>query len=890
MAEGQTATNPQTGERVILRGGQWVPLGGGQSAPRQQRQAYTPQYNGPMPTSVDALFPSLVAQESGGRAGVRGPMTQYGQALGRTQVLPSTARGIAQNLGIPYREDLLTGTTSEAAAYQDQLGRAYLQEGFDRTGNARDALMYYHGGPDRSLWGPKTQRYADEVLMRVANGDAAPVAEQQPAAAQTATNPQTGEKLQLVDGQWQPVQRSQEELAALAAQRRFDNRAAAPDFGGLFQKPWLQREITRYMDQTAETDKNGAPVVNVMPGVVRDRMEPGSIEIYDPDSGAYYRATESDLKQYEALNRQSQSDREARLARSQDPQYQAALEDARAGSAAVPDQLRAVGLGATLGFLTDINAEAQGLIQGVENVGRRATGQDVRYSADYARQAARDAMRDDQMQYAEDHPLQNFGLQVAGGLFTPGIGQAGRFIEGAEGAARLGRAAGVGAGVGVASGIGNSQGNLIERLPDAAASGLVGAGTGVIGQRALDAVSSRIAGQGGGAARRLSRAGVDLTPGQMLSEVPVIGSTIRYAEDILGGYNPLMGGVRRRQNEQVIRAAGQEALDAIDAKLPAAANTGREVYNATRETLSQRYDDVTSRVAAVLDDEARIDLASLRARSDIELDSDHAARLQRVLDDKVMREVGPNGELSGDAFKRIETTLRQQSEKARRPNATLQDEDYADALDEARDAFRNVIARQYPAEAEAIRGLNLGWATNARIRRAVSGSAGFARDGTPTPGELSQSVRQLSSEEQIAQNRGLLQGLAQDARTVLPATVGDTGSGQRAIIGGAIGALGTGAVATVNPVLASLIAGGAVVYSRPGIIALNALYRATDSRAANEIVRQLAQQAQENPALLPYYEAAVQHVTGRAPTDTPAAPQAQPSTQAPSAALQRVMQ
>lgn len=842
MAEGQTATNPQTGERVVLRGGQWVPLGGGQAMPRQQRQAAS-RYSGPMPSSADEIFGSLVSQESGGRAGVRGPMTQYGQALGRTQVLPSTARGIAQNLGIPYREDLLTGTTPEAAAYQDQLGRAYLEEGFAKTGNARDALMYYHGGPDRSLWGPKTQRYADEVLGRWAGGDVAPVSQSAPMPAeqpaiQTATNPQTGEKLQLIDGQWQPMQQAME----------------------------------------VEIDTPGIRILG------------GKTQIYDAATGTYRDATPEQVAEYEANQRRSQSDRQARVERQADPQYQAAMADAQRGSANVPDQLRALGLGGTLGFLTDINATAQGALQGLENAGRNVAGQPIEYSAAMAAQAARDSERDAQARFAAENPIQNFGLQVAGGLFTPGIGQAGRWIEGAQGAARLGRAGVVGTGVGIASGIGNSQGNLIERLPDAATSGLVGAGTGVIGQRALDVVSSRIAGQGGGAARRLSRAGVDLTPGQMAAEVPVVGSTIRYAEDVLGGYNPLMGGVRRRQNEQVIRAAGQEALDAIDAKLPASANTGREVYNSTRETLSQRYDDVTSRVAAVLDNEANVDLASLRARSDIELDSDHAARLQRVLDDKVMREVGPNGELSGDAFKRIETTLRQQSEKARRPNATLQDEDYADALDEARDAFRNVIARQYPAEAEAIRGLNLGWATNARIRRAVSGSAGFARDGTPTPGELSQSVRQLSSEEQIAQNRGLLQGLAQDARTVLPATVGDTGSGQRAIIGGAIGALGTGAVATVNPVLAGMIAAGAVIYSRPGIIALNALYRATDSRAANEIVRQLAQQAQENPALIPYYEAAAQHVIGRAPTDTPAAPQAQPSTQAPSAALQRVMQ
>lgn len=84
-----------------------------------------------------------------------------------TQMLPATARGVAENLGIPFREDLLRGTSPEAVAYQTQLGRAYLQEGLRETGNWRDALHYYHGGPDRRLWGPRTRRYATEVLGRL---------------------------------------------------------------------------------------------------------------------------------------------------------------------------------------------------------------------------------------------------------------------------------------------------------------------------------------------------------------------------------------------------------------------------------------------------------------------------------------------------------------------------------------------------------------------------------------------------------------------------------------------------------------------------------------------------------------------------------------------------
>jgi soluble lytic murein transglycosylase len=112
-------------------------------------------------------MPALIQQESGGRAGAIGPRTQYGQALGKTQMLPDTAREMAGKLGVPWRPDLMTGTSAEASSYQERLGQAYFEEGLQRTGNVRDALHYYHGGPNRDLWGPKTRSYADSVLSRL---------------------------------------------------------------------------------------------------------------------------------------------------------------------------------------------------------------------------------------------------------------------------------------------------------------------------------------------------------------------------------------------------------------------------------------------------------------------------------------------------------------------------------------------------------------------------------------------------------------------------------------------------------------------------------------------------------------------------------------------------
>jgi hypothetical protein len=111
-----------------------------------------------------SLLDALIQTESSGIAGRRGQRTRYGTPLGLTQLLPATAREMAQKLGMEWRPDLLTSPAPDGAQYQRALGQAYLDEGLQRTGNTRDALRYYHGGPNRSQWGPKTNAYADKVL------------------------------------------------------------------------------------------------------------------------------------------------------------------------------------------------------------------------------------------------------------------------------------------------------------------------------------------------------------------------------------------------------------------------------------------------------------------------------------------------------------------------------------------------------------------------------------------------------------------------------------------------------------------------------------------------------------------------------------------------------
>lgn len=123
------------------------------------------------PTGADGYsrFKSaIIGQESGGRYGV--PNAQGSGAMGIGQVMPETARALAARVGLPYRPELMRGTTADARQYQDRITDAAVREAWNAGGQGKDprvSAMYYHGGSNRKGWGPKTQRYSNDILRRL---------------------------------------------------------------------------------------------------------------------------------------------------------------------------------------------------------------------------------------------------------------------------------------------------------------------------------------------------------------------------------------------------------------------------------------------------------------------------------------------------------------------------------------------------------------------------------------------------------------------------------------------------------------------------------------------------------------------------------------------------
>lgn len=88
--------------------------------------------------------------------------------MGLGQIMPDTARALASRLGLPYRPELLSGTSPEARAYQDRLTDAALQEAWNYgDGDPTRAAYYYFAGPNQKGWGPKTRKYGQDILRRM---------------------------------------------------------------------------------------------------------------------------------------------------------------------------------------------------------------------------------------------------------------------------------------------------------------------------------------------------------------------------------------------------------------------------------------------------------------------------------------------------------------------------------------------------------------------------------------------------------------------------------------------------------------------------------------------------------------------------------------------------
>lgn len=498
-------------------------------------------------------------------------------------------------------------------------------------------------------------------------------------------------------------------------------------------------------------------------------------------------------------------------------------------------------------------------VQGLENLVRRARGQDITVPAATAYRAAADQEREQQAEYARAYPGRNAGASVVGALVS------GRPTGGATFTNPL--KAGAAAAVQNAPfAVARQEGNLAERLPGAAKeTAVVGTlGTAVAG---LGNLASRSASKAKAApltaARKLSREGVELTPGQML------GGGAQRLEDAMTsvpGVGDAIRGAKVRGLESFDRAAINRTLAPLGEVMPDNVNVGRDGIRYAQDVISGAYDDALRGVTITPDDEF---VAALRGiRNQEGLSTGAADEVGAIVSD-VFRQLGVTFDekgalklvkesIDGPTFKMLDADIGAAARAA--ANAARTQPSMARAamaLNEIGDAMDNLLGRTDFAALAGKRAADEAFANLIRVQGAAAGAG--AREGIFSAPQLSAAVRQADTGRKAAFARGdaLMQDLTDAGVAVLPPTVPDSGTPLRSLVSG-LGITGGGLTLGV-PLEAAAVAGTGVaagmgLYSKPVLDLVNRIYRASSPGQQRQLLARLAALASENPALGQLYD------------------------------------
>lgn len=316
-------------------------------------------------------------------------------------------------------------------------------------------------------------------------------------------------------------------------------------------------------------------------------------------------------------------------------------------------------------------------------------------------------------------------------------------------------------------------------LPGIATDALIGGAAGKAGELATRGIARAINPRVAPVVKRLKEQGVRMTPGQIMgAKDTAVGRVVKATEDKASSIpvvGDLISGARRRSVEDFNRAALGEPLKSIGKALPKTAGIGHEGIAHVERELGKAYDDILPKLSATGDSQFLDDLVNIHSEAQT-MAPQRAEQFNSILKD-LSRFWKPGNILSGKDLKAVEARL---GDRIRNygSGADPDARDLANALRQVQGSIRDLAARQNPAEAARLNAINEGWAKFTRAQRA----AAFSKEGIFTPGQLATAARTMDKSGRkaaTARGEGLMQGLAEDAQSVLPSAIPDSGTAGR---------------------------------------------------------------------------------------------------------------
>ena len=303
----------------------------------------------------------------------------------------------------------------------------------------------------------------------------------------------------------------------------------------------------------------------------------------------------------------------------------------------------------------------------------------------------------------------------------------------------------------------------------------------------------------------LRKAGVKPTIGQTL------GGRWNAAEEKLTSL-PIVGdaiaNARGNALEQFNRAAINRAVEPIGAKVD---DVGQVGVAKAGDLLSDAYNSAKARLGYfTMDAQGAGELTSLQRMAQ-NLPGRERKSFNEVFD-LVKSEISPNGSITADGLKRIDSKVGAAAARFGGASDAYQQQ-LGDALKELQRVVMENAKRAAPDVSADLAKADKGWANLVRLEGAAKSAKNS--DGLFTPGQLNMAIQQADKsvrKRAVARGEALMQDLGTAGQNVLGNKVPNSFTTDRLMLGG--GAAGAGAY-FIDPAVPLGLLGGAALYTSP---------------------------------------------------------------------------
>jgi len=411
------------------------------------------------------------------------------------------------------------------------------------------------------------------------------------------------------------------------------------------------------------------------------------------------------------------------------------------------------------------------------------------------------SVRKDIKEFREDEPFVAYPAEIAGNI-PSAIGAGARLAGmGIKGLKNIATQSGL-------YGFGASEGkDPVDRLPDTALSTAIGTGLGKV----LPPVTEK--------AKELIKQGVPLTLGQS------VGGGIRKLEEGIKSI-PFLGdpivGAEIRATQGFNKATFRKVLEPLQKygvnlkKQLKGKTTGNELYKTAENIISNGYEKLKPKLKFP----TRVELQSvyddvILRQADTMPKSVNNQFLQDM-DNIVYNNFSPDGSLSGEGFKKIQSGLREQI-KGYISSGDQVTRNYANSYNKVLEALTDTLVKNNPKYAPQLNDLDFSFKMLNIVGKAVE--KGGTKQGTFTPNQLMGASRMADvgkNKKSFRKGEALMQGMANEGQN-LNLTLPDSGTATRQLLTGGLLNLG-GAGAGIDPFTTGMVTGGLIGgYSRAGV-------------------------------------------------------------------------